>query len=82
MLMVDSYEPQLNDYVIWRNVEGWVYFICEEYITIEIAVKTKCDADLEYSPLHKMHHCLIVCYHLSSGMNLSMSDPDEYLHGD
>ena len=36
-----KYIPRLNDYVSWRNVEGWVYFVDEEYLTIEIAVKPK-----------------------------------------
>ena len=35
----EEYEPQVDDYVIWdRGREdhnrGWVYFKCEEYITI------------------------------------------------
>ena len=38
-----SYVPQLDDYVKWRNLEGWVYFKCDEYITIEIGVKDKTD---------------------------------------
>ena len=38
-----KYIPRLNDYVSWRNVEGWVYFVDEEYLTIEIAVKPKAD---------------------------------------
>ena len=54
-----KYEPRLNDYVSWRNVEGWVYFVDEEYLTIEIAVKPKAD---DLVPLHKNHHCLIVCH--------------------
>lgn len=58
----DAYEPKLNDYVKWRNVEGWVYFICEDYITIEIAVRDKDPDDIDHVPFHKKHHCLIVCY--------------------
>ena len=54
-----KYIPRLNDYVSWRNVEGWVYFVDEEYLTIEIAVKPKAD---DLVPLHKNHHCLIVCH--------------------
>jgi hypothetical protein len=31
-----TYEPQVNDFVKWnKGVEGWVYFKCEDYITIE-----------------------------------------------
>ena len=54
-----KYIPRLNDYVSWRNVEGWVYFVDEEYLKIEIAVKPKAD---DLVPLHKNHHCLIVCH--------------------
>jgi len=52
-----KYEPRLNDYVSWRNVEGWVYYVDDDHLTIEIAVKPK-DDDL--MPLHKKHHCLVV----------------------
>ena len=31
-----KYEPKLNDYVSWRNVEGWVYYVDENHLTIEI----------------------------------------------
>ena len=54
-----KYIPRLNDFVSWRNVEGWVYFVDAEYLTIEISVKPKAD---DLVPLHKNHHCLIVCY--------------------
>ena len=36
------YEPKVNDYVQWTEyVEGWVYFKCDEYISIEMSVKPK-----------------------------------------
>ena len=54
-----KYEPRLNDYVSWRNVEGWVYFVTDEYLTIEICVKPKED---DLVPMHRKHHCLVVCY--------------------
>ena len=28
------YVPKLDDYVKWKDHEGWVYFQCSEYITI------------------------------------------------
>jgi hypothetical protein len=58
--MTTEYVPQLDDYVKWRNIEGWVYFVDSEYITIEIATKPKSD---DLVPLHKKHHVLIVCHH-------------------
>ena len=38
--------PKVNDYVIWDkgeygSDEGWVYFCCDEYITIETGVRPK-----------------------------------------
>jgi hypothetical protein len=41
-----KYIPRLNDYVSWRNVEGWVYFVDAEYLTIEISVKPKTDQQI------------------------------------
>lgn len=56
------YTPKINDYVKWNKVEGWVYFVHEDYITIEIAVRDKDPDDLGYVPFHRKHHCLILCY--------------------
>ncbi len=63
------YIPRLNDYVKWTNslghtVEGWVYFVDEEYITIEIGVKPRpqCQYTNRKKPLHKMIHTLLLCY--------------------
>ena len=38
-----KYVPKLDDYVSWRNVEGWVYYIDDEHLTIEIGVRPKED---------------------------------------
>ena len=43
-----GYNPQVDDYVIWKDslgivLEGWVYFVCDQYITIEISVRDKPD---------------------------------------
>ena len=59
-----KYHPKENDYVKWTDllgkiVEGWVYFIDKEYITIEISVKDKPD-DLVH--FHKKTHCCVLCY--------------------
>ena len=55
-----SYTPQVDDYVKWRDTEGWVYFVDKEYLTIEVGVKPKED---NLVPMHKKHHILIVCHH-------------------
>ena len=43
---VNAPYPEVNDYVAWNTPMGlvhkwWVYFKCEDYITIEIGVKPK-----------------------------------------
>ena len=53
-----SYVPIVDDYVKWRNVEGWVYYVGEEYITIEVAVKDKPDNHVMF---HQKIHCNVVC---------------------
>ncbi len=64
-----EYEPQLNDYVIWEQMgtentdEGWVYFKCEEYITIEVGTKPKPYCDLDKHPKHRYIHTLLLCPH-------------------
>jgi hypothetical protein len=67
-MKVDSYKPKLNDYVKWctpwRNVEGWVYFVDVDYITIEISVRDKDPADLEHSSFHRKHHVLLLCHQI------------------
>lgn len=60
------YEPQLNDYVKWPHYnhcdEGWVYFKCPEYITIEVGTKDKCEENIRDCSLHKKTHTLVVCH--------------------
>ena len=54
-----SYSPEVNDYVKWKDHEGWVYFKCSECISIELGVKDKlCDK----GTCHKKNHILLVCY--------------------
>jgi len=57
------YTPQVDDYVKWHSpyhpIEGWVYFSCNQYITIEISVKDKPDDCVDF---HKKVHCLVLCF--------------------
>jgi len=58
-----SYEPQVNHYVKWtKGVSGWIYFKCEEYITIEYNVRPKDEVNLECCPIHKNDRLLVICY--------------------
>ena len=60
------FDFQVNDYVKWYakgvNHEGWVYFVDEEYITIEIGVKPRPYCDRVRSILHCNDHLLLLCY--------------------
>ena len=63
--MSEPYVPKVNDYVIWDKGEygideGWVYFLCDEYITIETNVRPRPDAECEGS-LHQSIHTLLLC---------------------
>ena len=53
------YSPKINDRVKWRDHEGWVYTITDEYFTLEVATKPKEDNLL---PTHKKHHVLILVF--------------------
>ena len=65
--MDEPYMPQVNDYVVWDKGEygideGWVYFICDEYITIETSVKPKPKCQYSVNERHKFIHTLLLCY--------------------
>jgi hypothetical protein len=62
----EEYIPKVNDYVIWDKYEfgsdeGWVYFFCDEYITIETSVKPKPKDEYAKNDRHKMIHTLLLC---------------------
>jgi hypothetical protein len=60
-----TYTPNINDYVEWKTKgqEGWVYFRCEDYITIETYVWEKDQENYEDCPIHRMDRVLVLCYH-------------------
>ena len=63
-----NYQPRVNDYVIWNkslshSVEGWVYFVDKEYISIEIGVKCKDEENIQHCPIHEKTHCLVLCFY-------------------
>jgi len=55
---MNQYIPKVDDYVKWKNHEGWVYFKCEESISIGLGT---CDKGCK-SSFHKKNHILLVCY--------------------
>ncbi len=58
-----TYDPQINDYVKWtKDVEGWVYFRGEDYITIEVNVRPKNCENYQACCLHRNDRLLVLCY--------------------
>ena len=57
-----KYEPEIDDYVIWKEHKGWVYFKDVEYITIELGVKPKPNCQYTRIQRHKYTHTLLLCY--------------------
>jgi len=61
--MSNKYSPRLNDYVQWtKGVEGWVYFVDKEYITIETNVRPKDQLNVQACSIHKNERLLVLCY--------------------
>ena len=57
------YKPSLNDYVRWKKgVEGWVYFVDSDYITIETNVFPKDEQNIRACSLHRNYRVLVLCY--------------------
>jgi len=60
-----TYLPSINDFVVWNNgkgVEGWVYFKCDEYITIEHSVRPKDEINYLACSIHTNERLLVICY--------------------
>ena len=61
-----KYVPQVDDYVRWTRKngsvdEGWVYFKCDETISIEVGVKDKPKCQYTKEEKHKKIHILVCC---------------------
>ena len=58
-----EYTPSVNDFVVWtKGVEGWVYFKCEDYITIEYSVRPKDELNYRACSIHANERSLVICY--------------------
>jgi len=56
-------DPQVNDYVKWKkHIRGWVYFKCNDYITIEVSVRPKNKENYQHCSLHRNERLLVICY--------------------
>lgn len=65
---MNTYSPQVNDYVIWNNnkgIKGWVYYKCNQYLTIEALVRPKDELNYACSPIHANNRLLVMCYYES-----------------
>tara|TARA_B100000085_G_scaffold284852_1_gene319039 strand:+ start:789 stop:1058 length:270 start_codon:yes stop_codon:yes gene_type:complete len=57
-----TYVPEVDDYVIWGEHKGWIYFKCDEYVTLEIGVKPKPNCEYTRQEKHKYIHTLLLCF--------------------
>ena len=82
-----NYTPRIDDYVRWNHNghvdEGWVYFKCDECISIEVRVKDKPKCEYTREEKHKKIHVLVVCQNwywneLEYVKNRRKSNVDEY----
>ena len=58
------YTPKVHDYVKWKGLQGWIYWIDPEkkYLTIEIMVREKTEESYKDCSLHRNERCLVLCY--------------------
>lgn len=54
-----TYTPKINDRVRWKDDEGWVYCITDQYFTLEVGTAPM---SITSSSGHKHHHCLLCVY--------------------
>ena len=60
--MNQTYVPQVDHYVRHKHLEGWIYFIDKEYLTLEILVRKKSEESYNDSTFHKNERCLVLVY--------------------
>ena len=60
--MNQTYTPQVDHYVRYKDMEGWIYFVDKEYLTLEIMVRKKSEESFNDATFHKNERCLVVVY--------------------
>ena len=60
--MNQTYIPQVDHYVRHKHLEGWIYFIDKEYLTLEIMVRKKSEESYNDATFHKNERCLVLVY--------------------
>ena len=80
---MSNYTPRVNDRIQYKEHEGWVYCITDEYFTLEVATTLKQD---DLVTMHKKHHVLIVVYNdqyqYCTYLGHRLSPYDDTLHQD
>ena len=56
------YVPEVDHYVRHGDMEGWIYFIDKEYLTLEIMVRKKSEESYNDATFHRNERCLVVVY--------------------
>ena len=60
--MNQTYVPQVDHYVRHKHLEGWIYFIDKEYLTLEILVRKKSEESYNDAMFHRNERCLVLVY--------------------
>ena len=61
-MSIIPYVPQVDHYVRHKHLEGWIYFIDKEYLTLEIMVRKKSEESYNDATFHKNERCLVLVY--------------------
>ena len=59
---MNCYVPEIDHYVRHKDMEGWIYFIDKEYLTLEILVRKKSEESYNDAMFHRNERCLVVVY--------------------
>ena len=60
--MNQTYTPEVDHYVRYKHLEGWIYFIDREYLTLEIMVRKKSEESYNDATFHRNERCLVLVY--------------------
>lgn len=60
--MNQTYIPEVDHYVRHKHLEGWIYFIDKEYLTLEIMVRKKSEESYNDAMFHRNERCLVLVY--------------------
>ena len=57
-----GYVPEVDHYVRHGDMEGWIYFVDKEYLTLEIMVREKSEESYNDARFHRNERCLVLVY--------------------